>query len=457
MWHVFHPEEPLVWSWHLGLVCNTLQDLAQGRFAPENKVLLNIPPGTGKSLALSVAWPAWIWLRRPSAKFLAASADGGVVLRDALRHRALCQSEWYQDTFAPNWEFDKSQDSKGFFLTTAQGARVSRTVGQSVTGHRFDFGIVDDPLDARDAVSGNSRLKAHTRWFDTVYTTRRNGRAPIGIAMQRLHANDLSGHLLRREAGAWHHVILPMEYESPGYPLDPRRAEGEILSPRYSAEDLAIAKRTLGASYWGQYQQRPGSPEGVLFRLDWLRSYSLRDLPRFDYHLISVDTALRTGTSNDYTVAQVWGIKGADRYLLAQERGRWTYPEILAAIQRLLDLYPGPRVILVERANNGAAVIGALSRTYSGVLGIDQFTERNSKLSRAQVVLPLFEAGQVYIPSVLDVHPITRQTNAWVGDYATELCSFPLGAHDDQVDATTQALGWILEQDALAPWAVGLQ
>jgi len=450
-WHVLHPGEPLVWSWHLQLISDQLQALMCRQYAPDNKLLINVPPGTGKSLWSSVFLPAWYWLQTPHAKVLAASADRDVVARDAIRHRDLCTSEWYQDTFRPSWVFDKETNAKTFYRHTGGGARVSRTVGQSVTGHRFDLGIVDDPLDARDAVTGNHRLVNHVRWFRTVYSTRRNGAAPIVVMMQRLHDNDLAGYILREEAEQWQHLCLPLEYERGRCALDPRTEEGELLSPRFDAAFVDALRKTLGPDYFGQAQQRPTNPEGTMFKMEWLRSWAA--LPELEYYVVSIDTALRVGVSNDYTVVQVWGIKGGQRYLVHQERGRWNLPDIMDAVHRVLALYPRPRVVLVERSSNGAAVIAQLGQMLPQVIGVDQYTERNSKLSRAQAVLPQFAAGNVFIPSALDRDPITGNNRQWVGEYLQELLGFPKMAHDDQVDATTQALGWIMDETLMGAWA----
>ena len=64
--------------------------------------------------------------------------------------------------------------------------------------------------------------------------------------------------------------------------------------------------------------------------------------------------------------------------------------------------------------------------------GLIPVNPQGGKIGRAAAVSPLIESGNVFLP-----HP---EIAPWVTDFIEECAAFPNGAHDDQVDATTQAL-----------------
>jgi hypothetical protein len=147
------------------------------------------------------------------------------------------------------------------------------------------------------------------------------------VVMQRLHERDLSGHLL--EQGGWTHLCLPARYEAKHpfcWPDDPRDQEGELLWPAHIPEnELTRIEQTMGSfRAAGQLQQRPAALEGAILKRGWWRFYNpdhlsepeIHHLPRFSRIVASWDTAFKDKTTSDYVVGQVWGIDGADRYLL---------------------------------------------------------------------------------------------------------------------------------------------
>jgi predicted phage terminase large subunit-like protein len=137
----------------------------------------------------------------------------------------------------------------------------------------------------------------------------------------------------------------------------------------------------------------------------------------------------KEGDNSDFVVGQVWGKKGGDFYLLDQVRGRWGFTETIEQFKALAAKHPQATRKLVEDKANGPAVIDSLKHHISGIIPVEP---DGSKTARAHAVTALFEAGNVYIPSP-EVCP-------WVREYVAELTQFPSVAHDDQVDATTQAL-----------------
>ena len=141
-------------------------------------------------------------------------------------------------------------------------------------------------------------------------------------------------------------------------------------------------------------------------------------------------------------VIQVWARVGADCYLLDQQRGQWSFRETVEALRALAAAWR-PAAVLVEDAANGPAVIDTLSDEVPGLVPV---TPRGSKESRAHATTGLWAAGNVHLP------PVRR---SWVGDLIDELLHFPHAAHDDQIDAATQALRYLTQRDG-ADWIYDL-
>lgn len=439
-WHVHHPEQPLVWNWHIDAVCHHLELVTRRKI---RKLGINMPPRLLKSFLVSVYWPAWIWTQAPEFQFICTSAIEKVVVRDAVAMRSLVQSDWYQDTFRPDWGFSKSQDAKTYYVNEAMGHRISITTGQRILGAGGDGTIIDDPHDAQYALRSSVQLEKDRLFLDEVLPTRKNNQDDWVVAIgQRLHEFDYSGHAQRTKTG-WVWLIIPNEWDGDphenetGY-RDPRTKKGELLFPaRINAERVAELKEELGeVGYEGQYQQRPAPPGGTIFKVENFNKWIPGELPEFDFLCSSWDFAYKKSHETDYVVGQLWGVKGSLRFLLAQVRRRMDFTECIAAMmemQRFAKVQFGqvPRFVVVELKANGQRIIDHLIETIPGLIGFNPQGE--SKTSRANAVQPFYAAGQVYIP-----HP---EHFKWIRDeYLPELLFFPKWRHDDQVDCTTQAL-----------------
>jgi predicted phage terminase large subunit-like protein len=366
-----------------------------------------------------------------------------LALRDSVKCRALIESDWYRATFAPKWTLAADQNAKGSYKNTEEGFRLSLSVGGQGTGFRGNAVTVDDPLNAKDQHSELAR-KECIFWWDNVMSSRLNDLA-VGskvIIMQRLHEEDLSGHVLA--TGRYEHLCLPSEFEperrsvtSIGF-KDPRTAAGELLFPQlFPAPVIAEVKETLGSYGWsGQHQQRPSPAAGGIFQRDWWKFYAERP-PEFDEVLQSWDCAFKGTDTSDYVVGMVLGRIGADIYLLDIDRGRRTFTETCDAVQRVSQKWPEAALKLVEDKANGTAVLDSLKSKVTGLVAVDP---EGGKDSRAHAVSPTVEAGNVYLP----------RDAGWVEPFIDECAVFPNGANDDQVDAFTQGvLRWIRKKRKL--------
>jgi predicted phage terminase large subunit-like protein len=472
-WLITEPARPFVPAWHIDVVAEHLQAVSAGELP---RLIINIPPRAMKSLSVAVFWPAWEWMTKPHLRWVFASYASSLAQRDSLKMRRLIKSEGgrqdggifqrlgYQGVLRlageAGWGITKDQDAKTKFETTETGMRLATSVGGMVTGEGGDRIVVDDPLNAQQARSDAERSTANEWWDETMSTRFNDADAAAVLVMQRLHQDDLTGHLLEQ---GWHHLCLPAEYE-PSHPFvypdrvrldsgrelpgDPRTEPGELLDPvRLDAATLQDRRRSLGSyGYAGQMQQRPSPDEGGMFKRGWWRYWhpGFEDKLYLGWDQLIASWDMRFSdhdkATTSYVVGQVWGVHGADRYLLGQIRARLDFTDTLKAVQALAEWRPEASAKLVERKANGAAVINTLRHRVGGLIPIDP---EGGKDVRAAAVQPLVEAGNVYLPSS-DVIPCPLGYEpTTVQDFVEELATFPNGSHDDQVDAMTQALSWI--------------
>lgn len=461
-WSVLEPGTPLLWNWHIEVMCwhiqETLLDWLKHKQDPTyqqriQNLLINVPPGSLKSRVVSVCAPAWFWTICPEWRVIYLSANPRVALRDSVYCRDLIESDWYQKRFRPDWKLRDDNNAKSLYWNTKNGFRSSFGFNSRITGDRADAIFWDDPHDAHEVASDQIRQHVLNRWDSAIRNRVNDPRSSVRVGiMQRLHVEDLSGHVLKQ--GGWAHLCIPQEFEQafPPTPLgwiDPRTKPGELMfEQRFPAEVVAGEKIALGAyGYAGQHQQRPSPMEGGLFKRNWWQFYKhLPTNPRtgeidFDQIIFSWDCAFKETNKSDYVVGQVWGKKGGNFYLIDQVRDRMDINATLTAVQSLCAKHPRATAKLVEDKANGSAVIDLLKRKIPGLIPIQP---EGGKLVRAVAIAPYAESGNIYFPDP-EIAP-------WVHDLIEELAVFPNGANDDQVDALSQAINWLYKQQIV--WAV---
>ena len=438
------PAREFISNWHIDAICEHLEAVTCGQIT---RLVINVPPGTMKSLLVSVLWPAWVWTHRSYTKWIYGSYALGISKRDSLRMRRLVESDWYRarwgDGFAPlddNWGAIK-------FVNDQAGYRLATSVGGTATGEHADVQVVDDPIKPMD-VAGTSAvtrsvLSTCENWWQETMASRlvdfeKSARV---IVMQRLHTHDLAGIVLAE--GGYEHLCLPMEYEpaqhcatSLGFE-DPRQAEGELLWPqRFTPLAVKRLKKELGSrGVAAQLQQRPAPLSGSLFKRDWMKHW--RELPRLTTLIQSWDCTFKDADTSDYVVGQVWAACGSQYFLLDQVRDRMSFSATLRAIESLSMKWPLAHGKLIEAKANGPGVVDVLKDKIPGLVLVEP---QGGKEARANAVEPLWEAGNVFLPD--------PERASWVHDFVEELVNFGASLHDDQVDAMSQALIRLSERSA---------
>lgn len=425
VWPLVEPTAKFVPNWHIDVLCDALEGVTRG---DTKRLIINIPPGTMKSLLVSVIWPAWEWASSPSLRHLTFSYGSHLTIRDNLRLRSIINSSWYQRNFALCMKGD--QNEKVRFNTAQGGWRVASSVGGVGTGEHPDRIIIDDPLTADQARSEIERTNVNS-WFGSTVSSRGISRdVRIVVIMQRLHQEDLSGHLLAQ--GGWDHIRWPMRYErNPPKGLKPdkldrRREEGELLYPTLFPESTVRTLELNLGPYGtaGQLQQRPAPEGGGLFKREWFKFVDVP--PVMAQRVRGWDTAATEG-AGDYTVGVRISRIGTDFFVEDVVRGQLS-PHGVDKLMLSAAAMDGISCKQREEREGGAsgkAVVDVRAKT---LLGYDYRASTISinKVSRAGPFRSQVEAGNVYLVRA-----------AWNSDYIEEMCVFPTGKHDDQVDASS--------------------
>ena len=192
-----NPTTTFLPNWHIEVVTSALEDCRRGKIT---RLIINQPPRSLKSHCASVAFVAFLLGHDPTAQIICASYGQDLANKHASDCRTILASAWYQALF-PHTRLSPERQAVQEFMTTQQGFRLSTSVGGVLTGRGADFIIIDDPLKPDEALSDTQR-KAVNDWFDhTLYSRlndKRTGR--IILIMQRLHEDDLVGHVLGHRA-----------------------------------------------------------------------------------------------------------------------------------------------------------------------------------------------------------------------------------------------------------------
>lgn len=419
-------------NWHIDAIAHQLARVGQGE---NRRLIITMPPRSLKSIAASVAFPAWLLGRNPRMRIVAVSYAEGLSEKLALDCQKVMESSWYRACF-PATRIAKGRGGRGDFETTMGGGRFSTSIGGTLTGRGGDIIILDDPHKPDEAASDTKRQQV-IDWYKTTLLSRLNDptHGPIVLIQQRVHEADLAGTLL--EQGQWTALDLPAIAEDPevvnlGRRGTMRREEGDLLDPARLPRSLLDEYRTTLGSYIfaAQYQQRPAPREGGLVKWGWFHTYDLpQDRSGGDRVIQSWDTACKAEEANDFSVCTTWLIRKNTALLLDVLRLRLEYPDLRKRILQTAKDHHA-RTVLIEDAGSGTQLIQDLRR--SSNLTIIGRQPKNDKATRLMSVTPLIEAGRVVIPNEA----------SWLAAFQREITLFPNGKHDDQVDSFSQFLIW---------------
>jgi predicted phage terminase large subunit-like protein len=415
---------------HARAIATAAEKVVRGE---SRRLLISVPPRHFKSFIGSVALVAWALAVDPTLRIICASYGDDLAKEFAIKTRDIMASEEYGRLF-PQTVLDQTLQSN--LRTTAKGYRMATSVKGTVTGRGADLIIVDDPLKALEGMNSAVARDTVYEWVTGSLMSRFDKPAAgrMIVIMQRLHQDDLIGRLL--DDGGWEYLELPSRAD--------RRIEldigeekpvvlyaGDLLfSERFDEAVLKEKEQEAGERLFSaQYLQRPIPDGGAVVKLDWFPRYDVEDIQSFDRIIQSWDTASSIDANRDYSVCTTWGIRGTSLYLIDVYRARLTVLELLHKVVWLKGHF-GASYAIIE-TGNGTPLLQQLWQN-----GHPWAFSSNPTLSKEErfnsQVLKL-QQGMVHLPQEAD----------WLKDFEDELCQFPHGRYDDQVDSMVQLLSAI--------------
>jgi phage uncharacterized protein (putative large terminase), C-terminal domain len=422
------------------VVCDTLDQVFTGHI---KRLIINIPPGYGKTELAVVNFIARGFAINPRSRFIHASYAEPLALDNSTKVKDVISLPGYQAHWQVTMRPD--QNAKGLWRTTAGGHLRAAAAGQPITGFRAGILaepgftgalVIDDPLKPDDASSDTTRKFINERWENTFRSRLAHEDVPVIVIMQRLHIDDFVAHLLENSGEHWHLLKLPVLIEGEGkapagkVTLIPHGLpDGPLWEEKHTLDQIKVLQGAPHV-YAGQYAQEPTVEGGNLFKPGLLPRYD--DVPRLAWRAIYVDTAQKTKERNDYTVFEHWGA-GVDgkAYLLEVVRGRFEAPELEKTAVALwtrcrgdewpADRYGYLRKMAIEDKVSGTGLIQSLTRKAIPVIAVPR---EKDKYTRALDVVPAAAAGLMVLP----------KSAPWLKDFESELAAFPDGGFDDQVD-----------------------
>ena len=427
---------------HHRRLASLLEDLAFGR---KDRIAVNIAPRFGKSLMVSIYFPAWFLGLFPDKKVMMVSHTADLAVDFGRKVRNLIASEGYQSIFGGDKGVQLSQDSKsaGRWHTNHGGEYFAVGVGGAIAGRGADLLLVDDPHNEQDIINGNLDVfdKAY-EWFTTGARTRLMPGGRVAIVQTRWALNDLTGRLtkdmLMNEGADQYEVVefpAALEKEETDENGNINIVQRSLWPEQWSLEALLKTKASMPVYQWNaQYQQNPVGNESAIIKRDWWKWWEKDEPPVCEYILQSWDTAFEANNRADYSAGTTWGVFNGKEdgfrpnlILLNTYKKRVEFPDLKRDVLDEYKMYD-PDSVIIEKKASGAPLIYDLRAMG---IPVQEYTpsKGQDKIARLNSVADIIASGKVWVPQ-------TR----WAEELVDEIAAFPSGEHDDLVDATTLAL-----------------
>ncbi|GHU39280.1 hypothetical protein FACS1894105_13940 [Clostridia bacterium] len=441
-----YTDEHYEMNWHYKLLYGKLDALVRKEI---RRLMVFMPPRHGKSELVSRKLPAYILGVNPDASITATSYSADLAQRMNRDVQRIVDSDKYGEVFPASSLYGKNiravangtylRNNDIFETVGHRGTYRGAGVGGGITGMGGDYIIIDDPIKNREEANSLTYRDKLWDWYTSTLYTRQEKEACILVTLTRWHEDDLAGRLLELSkkdptADQWDILMLPaLCEEETRHPADSRAENAALWENKYNYDELMKIKATIGIYDWSaMYQQRPQPAGGTIFKREWMNK-TYRELPAGATVIQSWDLPFKNSEASAKCVRIVMARRGAELYFIDCVNDKMGFTDSVTAIKSLSAKHPKARAKVVEDKANCPAIINFLQKDVPGMIA---FNPKGSKEDRALSVAPYFEAGNVYFP----------ENAPWAGDLIDDLLRFPTGVYKDTVDATVQAILYLMDR-----------
>jgi len=412
-------------NWHHEKISSALEKVESGEI---KRLLIQMPPRHGKSQLASINFPAWYLGRNPDKEIITASYSADLATDFGGKTRDVVSDELYKEIFDVRLKQDEQNKAK--WRTDKKGSYTSVGVGGPLTGRGANILIIDDPLKNREEAESETMRKKVWDWYTSTAYTRLEKDGAIIVIMTRWHLDDLAGRLLDYEQHGgehWEVISFPAIAEDD----EDYRKKGEALwKSKYDLDALMNIKQNIGAYDWSAlYQQRPINSEAQEFKREWFRYFTDEDVRGMDLDVYAlVDLAISDRDSADNTSIQVIGKSRTNPniYKLEDLSGKLDPAQVIEYLFHLKEKYKfNFRKAGIESVGYQKSLMYFINEEQKRrqiYFNVVELKASSSKESRIRGLIPMYKNGIIY----------HRNTDV---DYENELLTFPVGIHDDRIDA----------------------
>lgn len=399
------------------------------------RLMLFMPPGSAKSTYGSQVVPSWAMGRKKGFKVIGVSYNSTLARKMGRRTRSIVKQSKYQALFSTSLSGESSAMEEWALETGSEYMGGGLLSG--ITGNRADLVIIDDPVKGRqEADSQVTQQNVMDAYEDDVKTRLKPG-ASVIIIQTRWHMADLAGQILPedyngesgkimcRDGLEWEVICLPAQAERNDDLLG--RKVGEYLWPEWFDEAHWKQYQRNARTWNALYQQRPAPDSGDYFKREWIRSVDTIP-PKQTLSVYGASDYAVTANGGDYTVHVIVGVDHEGRlWLLDMWRGQASSDVWVNAFCDLVRKWK-PIGWAEEtgqiKSGVGPFLVKRMMETQSYVAR-EQFPTRGDKAVRAQSIRGRMALAGMYV----------QKDAPWLSDLISEMMSFPVGVHDDMVDA----------------------
>jgi predicted phage terminase large subunit-like protein len=434
-------------NWHHLLIADYLERVEKGEI---KRLIIEMPPRSGKSQLASINFPAYYLGRNPDKEIITSSYSGDLASDFGQKTRDLVRDQVYQGIF-PEIKLKEDTQAKNKWMTEQKGSYISTGVGGALTGRGANILLLDDVVkNSEDANSETMREKTW-QWFISTAYTRLAPNGAVVLIMTRWHQDDLAGRIQEMdENNEWTVLSLPEiaeqdeEWDIKGVKYT--RKQGEVLwQDRYPLEEVLKIKNQIGIYQFScLYQQNPVNTENQVFKKEWFTYYEEYEIVNKDLEVYAmVDLATwDKSDKNDNTSIQVIGKEHDSNiiYKLEDFTGRYNPTEIIDYLFYLKDKYKMSLIEVGIETNGYQKSLEFFLKQEMDKRGkpfsVKPIVSRTSKELRIRGLVPFYE-------NRLIKHRSNGKDNA----LEDEMLVFPFGKHDDRIDSMALMLQTIEETD----------